>query len=112
VNPILRLCISRLVQLPLIVGVIYTLTLILAWAVPGDPLEGPEARRPPAEVRQQMRAQYNLDSFGSFYRSYLASASGWNWLDARVGITQQGQERSQEWSRQDDAARTNVLPVP
>lgn len=111
-NPILRLCISRLLQLPLIVGIIYTLTLVLAWAVPGDPLEGPEARRPPAEVRQQMRAQYNLDSFGSFYRSYLASATGWNWFDAQLGITQQGRERQSEWSRQDEAAITNGLPVP
>lgn len=110
-NPILRLSISRLVQLPLIVGVIYTVTLILAWAVPGDPLEGPEARRPPAEVRQQMRAQYNLDSFGSFYTSYLASATGWKWVDATVGITQEGNERKAEWRRQDEAALASGVPV-
>lgn len=110
-NPILRLCIARLAQLPLIVGVIYTLTLVLAWAVPGDPLEGPEARRPPAEVRQAMRAQYNLDSFGSFYTSYVESASGLRWLDARMGVTQRGRELREEWKRQDDAAAASGLPM-
>jgi oligopeptide transport system permease protein len=111
-NPILRLCVSRLVQLPLIVGVIYTVTLILAWAVPGDPLEGPEARRPPAEVRQQMRVQYNLDSFGSFYRSYLASATGWKWVDTTLGLTQEGRERRADWQRQDEAALASGVPTP
>ncbi len=66
----------RLAQLPFILLVIYTLTLTLAWAVPGDPLENPEGRQPPAEVQEAMRAQYNLDSFWSFYFSYLKSATG------------------------------------
>ncbi len=72
----LALIVRRLLQLPLILAVIYTLTLVLAWAVPGNPLDRPEGRRPPAEVEMAMRRQYNLDSFGSFYFSYLDSASG------------------------------------
>jgi len=66
----------RLLQLPLILLVIYTLTLTLAWAVPGDPLENPEGRRPPPEVVEAMKRQYNLDSFWSFYWSYLDNALG------------------------------------
>ncbi len=66
----------RLLQLPLILLVIYTITLILAWAIPGNPLENPEGRQPPREVIEQMQRQYNLDSFPRFYASYLASATG------------------------------------
>lgn len=69
------LILRRLLQLPLIVLVIYTITLALAWAVPGNPMDH-EGRRPPEEVQKAMRAQYNLDSFWGFYASYLDSASG------------------------------------
>ncbi len=72
----LGLIARRLLQLPVILVVIYTLTLALAWAVPGNPLENPEGRRPPAEVIDAMKAQYNLDSFWKFYFSYLSRASG------------------------------------
>jgi oligopeptide transport system permease protein len=72
----LTLIARRLLQLPLIVLAIYTLTLTLAWAIPGSPLDKGEGRLPPAEVMKAMEAKYNLDSFGSFYTSYLASASG------------------------------------
>ncbi|MBM4107300.1 MAG: ABC transporter permease [Phycisphaerae bacterium] len=66
----------RLVQMPLILAVIYTLTLTLAWLVPGNPLENPEGRRPPPEVQAAMQRQYNLDSFPRFYLSYLENATG------------------------------------
>ncbi len=69
------LILRRLLQLPLIVVVIYTVTLALAWAVPGNPLDH-EGRRPPEEVQKAMLAQYNLDSFWGFYVTYLDSASG------------------------------------
>ncbi len=72
----LGLILRRLVQLPLIVLAVYTITLTLAWAVPGNPLENPEGRRPPPEVVAAMKAQYNLDDFWKFYGSYLAGASG------------------------------------
>lgn len=66
----------RLLQLPLILAAIYTLTLTLAWAIPGNPLENPEGRRPPREAIEAMKAQYHLDSFWSFYFSYLKNAGG------------------------------------
>ncbi len=72
----LTLVARRLVQLPIILAVIYTLTLSLAWAIPGNPLENPEGRRPPPAVVEAMKRQYNLDSFGRFYWSYLQNASG------------------------------------
>jgi oligopeptide transport system permease protein len=92
------LILRRLLQLPLIVLVIYTITLALAWAVPGNPLDH-EGRRPPPEIQKAMQAQYKLDSFWGFYLSYLDSASGVRWaresLDgsarrARVAAEQAG----------------------
>ncbi len=80
----LGLVLRRLVQLPLILAVIYTLTLALAWAVPGNPLENPEGRRPPQEVVEAMKRQYHLDSFWTFYGSYLRNASGVEYLGDRL----------------------------
>ncbi len=83
------LILRRLAQLPIIILVIYTITLTLAWAIPGNPLENPDGRRPPAAVIEAMERQYNLDSFPRFYFSYLASASGAKWagdtLSGRAG---------------------------
>lgn len=81
----LGLIVRRLIQLPLIVGVIYTLTLTLAWAVPGNPVENDEGRRPPQAVIEAMKRQYNLDSFWRFYFSYLDNATGLRW--ARDAVT-------------------------
>ncbi len=72
----LSLIVRRLLQLPLILGAIYTITLALAWAVPGSPLDRPEGRRPVPEIQAAMERQYRLDSFWRFYWSYLDSASG------------------------------------
>lgn len=71
--------VRRLLQLPLILAAVYTLTLALAWAVPGNPLENSE-RRPPPEVVEAMQKQYRLDSFWAFYGSYLSSATGLAWV--------------------------------
>ena len=70
------LIVRRLVQLPLILLVIYTLTFCLAWLIPGNPLEKPEGRRPPREIAQAMLRQYNLDDPWRFYWDYLGKASG------------------------------------
>jgi oligopeptide transport system permease protein len=67
-----RLVLARLLQLPLILGVIFLVTFTLAWIVPGNPLERPEGQRPPPEVEEAMRRQFNLDSPWSFLRSYVA----------------------------------------
>ncbi|MEM8758226.1 MAG: ABC transporter permease [Planctomycetota bacterium] len=72
----LGLILRRLAQLPVILLVIYTITLALAWAIPGNPLENPDGRQPPAAVVEAMKRQYNLDSFPTFYTSYLTSATG------------------------------------
>lgn len=61
----------RLMQLPLILLVVFTLTFILAWMLPGDPLQRPEERRPPPEILEQMRRDYNLDSRWSFLKGYV-----------------------------------------
>ncbi len=74
----------RLVQLPLIVGTVFLLTLALAWGIPGNPLENPEGRRPPPEIAEAMKAQYNMDSFWDFAASYVDRASGARWLSGRL----------------------------
>jgi oligopeptide transport system permease protein len=66
----------RLMQLPFIVLAVYTVTFILAWSVPGNPLENPEGRRPPAEIVEAMKRQYKLDDPVAFYFDYLGKASG------------------------------------
>lgn len=69
------LVVRRLLQLPIILLVIYTLTLTLAWAIPGNPLDT-DGRQPKREIVEAMKRQYNLDSFPRFYASYLANATG------------------------------------
>jgi oligopeptide transport system permease protein len=74
------LVLRRLLQLPIILFVIYTITFCLAWLIPGNPLENPEGRRPPAEIMAAMEAQYHLDDPWTFYWDYLGKASGVRWL--------------------------------
>jgi len=69
----------RLVQLPFILLAVYTATFLLAWQIPGNPLEK-EGRRPPQEVMEAMQAQYNLDDPVAFYGDYLWKASGFAWV--------------------------------
>jgi len=54
----LRLIVSRLVQLPMILVVIFLVTFALAWWIPGNPLEAPEGRRPSPAVMEQMQQRY------------------------------------------------------
>src|SRR5690349_4210140 len=99
----LGLIARRLLQLPVILVVIYTLTLALAWAVPGNPLENPEGRKPPKEVVDAMKAQYSLDNFWKFYGTYLASASGLRYARDWAGG---------EISRERRQAATAGVPAP
>jgi len=69
----------RLIQLPFILFAVYTITFLLAWQIPGNPLEK-EGRRPPVEIVEQMEAQYNLDNPFAFYTEYAWDASGLGWL--------------------------------
>ncbi len=68
----------RFLQLPLILFVIYTVTFMLAWMIPGNPLE--RDRNIPREIEQAMLAQYNLDNPWAFYWDYLENATGVAWL--------------------------------
>jgi len=58
---------------------VYTITFLLAWQIPGNPLEK-DGRRPPKEVMEQMQAQYNLDNPIAFYTDYIWKASGFAWV--------------------------------
>ena len=65
------LILRRLLQAPLILLVIYTVTFLLAWALPGSAVLTDEGRQPPPEVLAAMEAQYNLDNPVAFYFGYL-----------------------------------------
>ncbi len=82
----LGLIVRRLIQMPLILFVIYTITFCLAWLIPGNPLEKPEGRRPPPEIMQAMLEQYKLDNPWNFYWDYLGKASGVSWV---IGVHDQ-----------------------
>ena len=73
------LILRRLLQLPLIILVVYTVTFVLVWLIPGDPIDAPDTRRPPQAVIDAMRAQYDLDDPVTFYFSYLGKATGVSW---------------------------------
>jgi oligopeptide transport system permease protein len=96
-----------MVQLPIILAVIYTITLTLAWKVPGNPLENPEGRRPPPEVVAAMKAQYRLDSFWSFYWSYLDNASGFRHV--RESLNGQARRQLEEANRAGRAEPTRLV---
>jgi len=68
---VLHLIFIRLVQLPVIFFFIFTVTFLLVWVVPGNPLERPEGQRPPIEVQQAMQRRYNLHSPWAFISSYV-----------------------------------------
>jgi ABC-type dipeptide/oligopeptide/nickel transport system permease component len=70
-----RLVLTRLLQMPLILLAIYSITFSLAWLIPGNPLEK-EGRAPPQEIVDAMKAQYNLDNPLAFFWDYLGKASG------------------------------------
>ena len=72
--------VTRLMQLPLILLAIYTITFMLVWIIPGNPLEKPEGRRPPAEIVDAMQARYNLDDPVVFYGDYLSGVTGLDWV--------------------------------
>lgn len=80
----LPLITRRLLQLPVIVLAVYTVTFVCIWTVPGSPLDKPEGRRPPAEIVAAMEKQYDLDHPVTFYFSYLGKATGISWLLGRA----------------------------
>lgn len=61
----------RLAQMPFILLAIYTVTFLLAWALPGSAVVNDEGRAPPPEVLAAIEARYGLDDPVRFYVSYL-----------------------------------------
>ena len=76
----LPLITRRLIQLPLIVLAVYTITFVLAWLIPGNPLQNPDGRRLEPAVIAAMEKQYDLDDPVTFYFSYLGNATGISWI--------------------------------
>lgn len=63
----------RLIQFPLVILVVYTVTFLLMAAAPGDPLVGDESKVP-EEVLEQQRRLYGLNrSWPARYVSYAAT---------------------------------------
>ncbi|HWB20429.1 MAG TPA: ABC transporter permease, partial [Phycisphaerales bacterium] len=76
--------VRRVLMIPVLLWVIYTVTFVLAWMVPGNPIERGEGRRPSEEIIEAMKAQYRLDSPWSFYWNYLGNVTGVNYLRGRT----------------------------
>lgn len=70
----------RLLQVPVILLVTYTIAFALAWLAPGNPLNNAEGRRPPPEIEEAMRRRYKLDNPVEFYFDYLGKATGVSWV--------------------------------
>jgi oligopeptide transport system permease protein len=64
-----RFLLARLVQFPLILGVIYLTTFALVWLAPGDPFAMLNERNNP-EAADQLRRQFNADSPWTFLTTY------------------------------------------
>ncbi len=105
------LILRRLLQLPLILIVIYTITFVLAWLLPGNPLENPEGRRPPPEVIEEMKRQYDMDSPWRFYFGYATKATGLHWLASQFGDSAERDRSLAELTSERDArARGGAAP--
>lgn len=87
----ISMILRRLLVLPVILLVIYTITFLLAWSLPGEAVLNEDGRKPPQAVLDAINAQYNLDSAPKFYTQYLYNASGAHWIVDRLdggGVTQ------------------------
>lgn len=67
----MRLLLTRLIQAPIVLLAVYTITFVLAWALPGSAVMNDEGKRPPPEVIAAMEARYNLHDPAAFYFQYL-----------------------------------------
>jgi oligopeptide transport system permease protein len=60
--------VSRLIQFPLILAIIYVLTFLLAWMAPGSPFEG-DRKMPPA-ARKALEEKFHAQSTMAFLTYY------------------------------------------
>jgi len=66
-----RRLLSRLLQVPLVLFVIYTLTFVMVVAVPGNPFQREGSRALPPLLEQALRQRYGMDDNWTFYFRYL-----------------------------------------
>lgn len=66
----IRLILRRLLQFPLILWAIYTITFIMVIAVPGNPFQAAGRKLNPA-TESALRRRYGMDDNWRFYASYL-----------------------------------------
>jgi len=78
------LIVRRLALLPVLLLVVYTITFMLAWALPGSAVMSDEGRAPPESVRLAIEARYGLDDPWRFYTGYLLSVSGIRWATETI----------------------------
>lgn len=74
-----KLLARRLMQFPLVVAVIYTVTFVLIVTAPGDPLTGADTKLS-AQTLKLLRAQYGLDKpwyvrYGDYAWNFASSAT-------------------------------------
>lgn len=60
---------SRLVQFPIILAVIYCTTFFMIWVVPGSPFENSERRADPAKL-EQLKERFKADKWYTFLTYY------------------------------------------
>src|SRR5512145_3061348 len=71
----------RLLQLPLILGVIYLITFALVWVAPGNPFQQTERKLDEVTLKQ-MKEQYHADSAIKFLAWYP-----WRMLHGDLGMS-------------------------
>ena len=64
-----RFLISRLIQFPLILAVIYLVTFMMAWVVPGDPFQRNEKSLDP-EALAARKADFHAENWHTFLKYY------------------------------------------
>lgn len=64
-----RFLISRLVQFPLILAVIYLVTFFMAWVVPGDPFQKTDKNLSPSALMQR-RKEFHAENWRTFLVYY------------------------------------------
>lgn len=64
----IRLIAFRALQVPLVLAIIYVLTFLLVWVVPGSPFQG--EKNIDKQILQQMQEKYHADSAKNFLANY------------------------------------------
>lgn len=68
----LRFVLLRILQVPLILGVIYVATFMLTWVVPGDPFQKGADRTIDPLAKEQLKRQFHAESWQGFLVYYPA----------------------------------------